>query len=210
MAAQSAHTKHIEVAPASPSISAPMSHLSRVTPRRWAWHSRYSTFAFFTIADSIIGVRKVATSAKCESMWCSWQVVSYFVEQTFLVPKCDQPLECCNWRSSIFAHVWSNCSGWVLREAVSHLNDAFNKAFIEKTNPLSLCPEPSDTSQHGCKAFLATSSSETCRRQPARPIAKRVGKQILRVRNLGQGRSIPNTLQMVILFALITTLVAVP
>ena len=29
---------------------------------------------------SIIGVRKVATSANCEAMWCSWQVVSYFVD----------------------------------------------------------------------------------------------------------------------------------
>ena len=29
---------------------------------------------------SIIGVRKVATSANSESMWCSWQVVSYFVD----------------------------------------------------------------------------------------------------------------------------------
>ena len=29
---------------------------------------------------SIIGLRKVATSANCELMWCSWQVVSYFVD----------------------------------------------------------------------------------------------------------------------------------
>ena len=28
---------------------------------------------------SIIGVRKVATSANCEAMWCSWQVASHFV-----------------------------------------------------------------------------------------------------------------------------------
>ena len=47
-------------------------------------------------------------------------------------------------------------------------------------------------------------------RTAALPIAKRVGKQILKVRNLGQGRSIPSTLQTVLLFALITTLVAVP
>ena len=35
VAAQSAHTKHIESRPASPSISAPTSHPSRVTPRQW-------------------------------------------------------------------------------------------------------------------------------------------------------------------------------
>ena len=44
----------------------------------------------------------------------------------------------------------------------------------------------------------------------ALPIAKRDGKQMLRVENLGQGRSIPSTLQTVLLFVLTTTLVAVP
>ena len=46
-------------------------------------------------------------------------------------------------------------------------------------------------------------------RTAALPIAKRVGKQILRVRNLGPGRSIPSTLLTVLLFALTTTLVDV-
>ena len=44
----------------------------------------------------------------------------------------------------------------------------------------------------------------------ALPIAKRDGQQMPRVRNLGQGRIIPNTLWTVLLFALTTTLVAVP
>ena len=47
-------------------------------------------------------------------------------------------------------------------------------------------------------------------RTAALPIAKRVGKQILKVRNLGQGRNIPSTLQTVLLFAPTTTLVVVP
>ena len=44
----------------------------------------------------------------------------------------------------------------------------------------------------------------------ALPIARRDGKQLPRARNLGQGRSIPNTLPMVLVFALTSTLVAVP
>ena len=55
-----------------------------------------------------------------------------WLQQTSLVPRCGRPLEYCNWRSSIFGPVWSNCLGWVLREAVSHLTMLLTKAFIEK------------------------------------------------------------------------------
>ena len=88
---------------------------------------------------SIIGVRKVATSANSESMWCSWQVVSYFVDTltdlaTANIPgtKMRQLLECCNWQSSICVPAWLNCSDWVLREAAPLSTTLSTKAFIEK------------------------------------------------------------------------------
>ena len=78
------HRAHIQNTlqsrPASPSISAPMSHPSRVTPRQWALAQWLLNLRILYNCYSIIGVRKVATSANCEAMWCSWQVVSYFVD----------------------------------------------------------------------------------------------------------------------------------
>ena len=81
VAAQSAHTKHIEVAPG---ISL---NLGTHEPPEASGDSKAMGLAQWLLnlrilynCYSIIGVRKVATSANCESMWCSWQVVSYFVD----------------------------------------------------------------------------------------------------------------------------------
>ena len=70
---------------------------------------------------------------------------------------------------------------------------------LSSYEPLSLCTKPSDTSQQCCKTFIATSSSVTCCGQPhfRSPSAS---EMILKVPNLGQGRSIPSTLQTVLLF----------
>ena len=72
VAAQSAHTKHIEVAPG---ISF---NLGTHEPPEASGDSKNLRILYNCY--SIIGVRKVATSANCEAMWCSWQVVSYFVD----------------------------------------------------------------------------------------------------------------------------------
>ena len=81
VAAQSAHTKHIEVAPG---ISF---NLGTHEPPEASGDSEAMGLAQWLLnlrilynCYSIIGVRKVATSANCEAMWCSWQVVSYFVD----------------------------------------------------------------------------------------------------------------------------------
>ena len=77
VAAQSAHTKHIEVAPG---ISF---NLGTHEPPEAIGDSKAMGLAEWLLnlriqnnCYSIIGVRKVATSANCEAMWCSWQVVS--------------------------------------------------------------------------------------------------------------------------------------
>ena len=80
VAAQSAHTKHIEVAPGisfnlgthEPPEQGDSKAMGLV---QWLLNLRILYNCY-----SIIGVRKVATSANCESMWCSRQVVSYFVD----------------------------------------------------------------------------------------------------------------------------------
>ena len=121
---------------------------------------------------SIIGVRKVATSANCESMWCSWQVVSYFVDTLTDLATANIPgtkmrpttgvlqLAELNLRTRVVELLRLGAEGGCLT-----FDDAFNKAFIEKQSLFSLCAEPSNTSQHGCKVFGAT-NTETCRRQP--------------------------------------------
>ena len=80
LAAQSAHTKHIEVAPGISfnlgTHEPPEQGDSKAMGlAQWLLNLRILYNCY-----SIIGVRKVATSANCESMWCSWQVVSYFVD----------------------------------------------------------------------------------------------------------------------------------
>ena len=85
-------------------------------------------------------------------------------------------------------------------------DDAFNKAFIEKQSLFHCALSPQSQVNNVAKPPSQRNVPQTA----ALPIAKRDGKQqIPRARNLGQGRSIPNTLPMVLLFALTTTLVAV-
>ena len=77
----SAHTKHIEFAPG---ISF---NLGTHEPLKASGDSKAMGLARWLLnlrilykCYSIIGVRRVATSANSESMWCSCQVVSYFVD----------------------------------------------------------------------------------------------------------------------------------
>ena len=80
---------------------------------------------------SIIGVRKVATSANSESMWCSWQVVSYFFDTltdlaTANIPGVLQLAEL-NLRTRVVELLRLGAEGGCLT-----FDDAFNKAFTEK------------------------------------------------------------------------------
>ena len=88
---------------------------------------------------SIIGVRKVATSAHCESMWCSWQVVSHFVDTLTDLATANIPgtkmrptpgvlqLAELNLRTRVVELLRLGAEGGCLT-----YDDAFNKAFIEK------------------------------------------------------------------------------
>ena len=88
---------------------------------------------------SIIGVRKVATSANCESMWCSWQVVSHFVDTLTDLATANIPgtkmrpttgvlqLAELNLRTRVVELLRLGSEGGCLT-----FDDAFNKAFIEK------------------------------------------------------------------------------
>ena len=89
--------------------------------------------------DSIVGVRKVATSANCESMWCSWQVVSYFVDTLTDLATANIPgtkmrpttgvlqLAEPHLRTRVVELLRLGAEGGCLT-----FDDAFNKAFIEK------------------------------------------------------------------------------
>ena len=94
---------------------------------------------------SIIGARKVATSANCEAMWCSWQVVSYFVDTLTDLATANNPgtkmrpttgvlqLAELNLRTRVVELLRLGAEGGCLT-----FDDAFNKAFIEKQS-LFLC-----------------------------------------------------------------------
>ena len=89
-------------------------------------------------------------------------------------------------------------------------DDAFNKAFIEKQSLFHCALSPQTQVNNVAKKLHCNIKLRNVPQTAALPIAKRDGKQMPRVRNLGQGRSIPNTLRTVLLLALTTTLVAVP
>ena len=103
---------------------------------------------------SIIGVRKVATSANCEAMRCSWQVVSHFVD-------------------TLTDLATANIPGTKMRPTTGVLQLAELNLRTRVVELLRLGAEggcltfdDAFTSQKCCKTFIATSSSETCRRQP--------------------------------------------
>ena len=140
VAAQSAHTKHIEVAPG---ISF---NLGTHEPPEASGDSKAMGLAQWLLnlrilynSYSIIGVRKVATSANCESMWCSWQVVSYFVDTLTDLATANIPgtkmrpttgvlqLAELNLRTRVVELLRLGAEGGCLT-----FYDAFNTAFIEK------------------------------------------------------------------------------
>ena len=140
VAAQSAHTKHIEVAPG---ISF---NLGTHEPPEASGDSKAMGLAQWLLnlrilynCYSIIGVRKVATSANCEAMWCSWQVVSYFVDTLTDLATANIPgtkmrpttgvlqLAELNLRTRVVELLRLGAEGGCLT-----FDDAFNKAFIEK------------------------------------------------------------------------------
>ena len=140
VAAQSAHTKHIEVAPG---ISF---NLGTHEPPEASGDSKAMGLAQWLLnlrilynCYSIIGVRKVATSANCEAMWCSWQVVSYFVDTLTDLATANIPgtkmrptpgvlqLAELNLRTRVVELLRLGAEGGCLT-----FDDAFNQAFIEK------------------------------------------------------------------------------
>ena len=172
MAAQSAHTKHIEVALG---ISF---NLGTHEPPEASGDSKAMGLAQWLLNlrilynyYSIIGVRKMATSANCEAMWCSWQVVSYFVDTLTDLATANIPgtkmrpttgvlqLAELNLRTRVVELLRLGAEGGCLT-----FDDASNKAFIEKQSLFHCALSPQ--TQVNCKNSFATSSSETCRRQP--------------------------------------------
>ena len=139
VAAQSAHTKHIEVA------SGIFFNLGTHEPPEASGDSKAMGLAQWLLnlriqnnCYSIIGVRKVATSANCEAMWCSWQVVSYFVDTltdlatanipgTKMRPTTGVLQLADNLRTRVVELLRLGAEGGCLT-----FDDAFNKAFIEK------------------------------------------------------------------------------
>ena len=139
VAAQSAHTKHIEVAPGISfnlgTHEPPEQGDSKAMGlAQWLLNLRILYNCY-----SITGVRKVATSANCESMWCSWQVVSYFVDTLTDLATANIPgtkmrpttgvlqLAELNLRTRVVELLRLGAEGGCLT-----FDDAFNKAFIEK------------------------------------------------------------------------------
>ena len=149
-------------------------------------------------------------------MWCSWEVVSYFVDTLTDLATANIPgtkmrpttgvlqLAELNLRTRVVDLLRLGAEGGCLT-----FDDAFNKAFIEKQS-LFHCALSLQTQVSNVQKLLCNIKFRNVPQTAARPIAKRDGKQMPRVRNLGQGRSIPNTLLMVLLFVLTTTLAAVP
>ena len=119
VAAQSAHTKHIEVAPG---ISF---NLGTHEPPEQG-DSKATGLAQSSVSGKS-PLQQIANrcGARGKLSHILWTPSLTWLQQTFLVPKCDQPLECCNWRSSIFLRL--GAEGGCLT-----FDDAFGKAFIEK------------------------------------------------------------------------------
>ena len=173
VAAQSAHTKHIEVAFG---ISF---NLDTHEPLEASGDSKAMGLVQWLLnlrilynCYSIIGVRKVATSANSESMWCSWQVVSFFVDTLTDLATANIPgtkmlpttgvlqLAELNLHTRVVDLLRLGAEGGFFT-----FDDAFSKAFIEKQS-LFHCALSPQTRQQCCKNSSATSSSEMCRRQP--------------------------------------------
>ena len=147
VAAQSPHSKHIEVAPGisfnfgthEPLEASGDSEAMGLL--QWLLNLRILYNCY-----SIIGVRKVATSANSESMWCSWQVVSYFVDTLTDLATANIPgtkmrptpgvlqLAELNLRTRVVELLRLGAEGGCLA-----FDDAFNKAFIEKQRKLFHC-----------------------------------------------------------------------
>ena len=139
VAARSAHTKHIEVAPGisfNLGTHEPPEQGDSKAMGLAQWLLKLRTLYN---CYSIIGVRKVATSAICESMRCSWQVVSYFVDTLTDLATANIPgtkmrpttgvlqLAELNLRTRVVELLRLGAEGGCLT-----FDDAFNKAFIEK------------------------------------------------------------------------------
>ena len=173
VAAQSAHTKHIEVAPGIsfnlgthelPEASGDSKAMGRAL---WLLNLRI-LYNFY----SIIGVRKVATSANCEAMWCSRQVVSYFVDTLTDLATANIPgtkmrpttgvlqLAELNLRTRVVELLRLGTEGGCLT-----FDDAFNKASIEKQSLFHCALSPQAQVNNVAKTPLQHQVQKTCRRQ---------------------------------------------
>ena len=166
---------------------------------------------------SIIGVRKVASSANCESMWCSCQVVSYFVDTltdlataNILGTKMRQTtgvlhLAELNLRTRVVELLRLGAEGGCLT-----FDDAFNKAFIEKQSLFHCALSP----QTQVSTVAKTSSQHQGQKRAAD--SRTSDRQARRKNRFSEcGTSAKAAVFQVhsrrySLFALITTLVAVP
>ena len=206
------HRVHIQSTlksrPAFPSTSAPTSHLKPAeTPRRWAWHSGFWTSEFFTIAtqSSAFGKSPLQQTAKRCVFVASCLILCGHSHRFGYSKHSWYQNEANHWSVAIgraqFAYPHGRIAQGRRWGRLPLVWWCFNKAFIEKQSLFHCALSPQ---------ALCNTKLRNVQRTAALPIAKRVGKQTLRVRNLGPGRSIPSTLLTVLLFALTTTLVAVP
>ena len=108
VAAQSAHTKHIEVAPGISFNLGTHEPPEQGDSKAMGLHSGFLTFAFFIIAtqSSVSGKSPLQQIAnRCGARGKLSHTLSTLSQtwrqQTSLVPKCGLPMECCDWQSSI-------------------------------------------------------------------------------------------------------------
>ena len=139
VAAQSAHTKHIEVAPGISFNLGTHEPPEQGDSKAMGLAQWLLNLRILHNCCSIIGVWKVATSANCEAMWCSWQVVSYFLDTLTDLATANIPgtkmrpttgvlqLAELNLRTRVVELLRLGAEGGCLT-----FDDAFNKAFIEK------------------------------------------------------------------------------
>ena len=137
-------------------------------------------------------------------MWCSWQVVSDFVDNLTDLATANitgtkmRPTQLAelNLRTRVVDLLRLGAEGGCLT-----FDDAFNKAFIEKQSLFHCALSPQSQVNNVEKTPLKhqvqkrAADSRTSDRQARRKTDSQ------NARNLGQGRSIPNTLPMVLLFA---------
>ena len=166
VAAQSAHTKHIEVAPgisfnlgtheppeASGTVASEPSHPLQLLLNHRCPESGY----FSKLRSDVVLVANCLILCR-HPHWLGYSKHSWYQNAAN------------HWSVAIGRAQSSDPCGRIAQARswgrLPHFWRCFQQSIHWKAKPLSLRPEPSDTSQLCCKNFIATSSSETCCRQP--------------------------------------------